>query len=195
MANQGDTRPPAPRPRRPLTDLRREPDSAAIKAAGLRIPGPPRLPTFDPPAPVVEESKPSHSAAIEGRFKVRDLKGWATFISALAAILLSIWNKVDKAPDAKVEAQQQTISAQRTRVDGPDGLSDRVTELEREVWPMTRHRCAQQQWLAQVFDKLGAQRVRVIGCPDERAPVQFTDGPTKRGRQMFLVDSPMPPPE
>lgn len=175
-----------PPDRAPRRDPRAEVDPPALKAAGLVIPPPPKLPSLGPSAP---PGKPTSFS-----LKVSGLRDLGAFIGVLAGIGLGVWNRVDRAPEAKVDAHEERISAQRSRVEGPaseGGIAERVTELERQVWPMARQRCTEQQWLAQVLDHLGAQRVRVIGCPDP-SPVTFVDGPMRNGRRVFIVDTPMP---
>jgi len=57
--------------------------------------------------PEVEESPASSHAAL--KLQVRDWKGLAGLVAAVGAIALGAWNRIEKAPLPRVEAQGTTI--------------------------------------------------------------------------------------
>lgn len=124
MAGQDTPKLPPPiRQRRPLTDLRREPDSAALKAAGVRLPAPPKLPSFEPQTP----PEPKRTGFT---LKIASLREFAALITAIGAIVVSLWAKVEQPPQQRVDAHTVRLAEVESMV--ADERTERIAESEQQ---------------------------------------------------------------
>jgi hypothetical protein len=123
------------------------------------------------------------------------------------AIALGAMNSASKEEVATVDKVEEKVSNIERRVDGKsdqkgassdgESLSERVTKLEDQVRPMVKNRCPRDQFLAQVFDRLGAHGIEVQRCPDpspiEAEPAVGLPGRVNPRRE-WVIETPMPAP-
>jgi hypothetical protein len=169
---------------------------------------------FERRAKVDQEAHSPRSAA-PFELKIRDLKGWAgflkswgTFLGVLAAIGMGVWNKVEKVEKQPVRDVETKIDAVELKVSGKtdqqgasskgESLSERVEKLEKQVRPLAEQRCLEQQWLAQVLDKVGAHDVKVQNCEAPKVIDVVEEQSLERGRPQprreYVIRTPMPAP-
>jgi hypothetical protein len=169
------------------------------------IPRPPKLPAeyateageARPGAGGAEET-PAKSRRAGLELRVGNFGEFVKGVGILVAIILGAANQLQKAPEPKVDAVRENVSAQQTDINGPGGLRERVERLERDVTPLVGHVCHEQQFLSQVFARLDPPiLIRPENCPRAPAPIQVTVEPAmpgKRGRGATVVHSPYPMP-
>lgn len=158
-----------------------------------------------------DEKTPRSHAAFS--LQVRDWDKATKFVVAFTALLstlafaLGLKNQAEKAPvpavdkiDRKVDDVALIVegrSDQKGAASKGESLSERVAKLEAQVRPIEASRCARDQWLAQVLDRVGAHGVKVEGCPSP-APIEAEPAGNLPGRPRpprdWVVKTPLPSP-